>query len=60
MLRIHFADDDFSRISINPHPAPLVELKMSLMMLQRPDGQVLFGRCGTWSPPTALRRSSTR
>ena len=77
LLRIHFTGDDLLQISMNPHPAPLVELKVSLMMLQRPrrpgalrplaGGASSAGRCprpparcGTWSPPTALRRSSTR
>ena len=44
MLRVHFTGADFARISISQHPAPLVELKLSLMMLRRRDNDVFFGR----------------
>ena len=44
MLRVHFTGADFARISISQHPAPLVELKLSLMMLRRHDNEVFFGR----------------
>lgn len=44
MIRVHFTGADFARISISQHPAPLVELKLSLMMLSRRDNDVFFGR----------------
>src|SRR5215475_11323918 len=44
MLRVHFTSADFARTTISQHPAPLVELKLSLMMLRRHDNDVFFGR----------------
>ncbi|MEY9927831.1 DNA-binding transcriptional ArsR family regulator [Catenulispora sp. GP43] len=44
MLRIHFSPGDFARVRFLPRPAPLVELKLSLMMSRRRDSPVLFGR----------------
>ncbi|MEZ0091900.1 winged helix-turn-helix domain-containing protein [Streptacidiphilus sp. EB129] len=44
MLRIQFSADDLARVRFAPQPAPLVELKLALMMLRRPDSAVLFGR----------------
>src|ERR1700742_2968619 len=44
MIRVHFTGADFARISVSQHPAPLVELKLSLMMLSRRDNDVFFGR----------------
>jgi DNA-binding transcriptional ArsR family regulator len=44
MIRVHFTGADFARTSISPHPAPLVELKLCLMMLRRRDNDVFFGR----------------
>jgi DNA-binding transcriptional ArsR family regulator len=44
MIRLHFTGADFARTSISRHPAPLVELKLSLMMLRRRDNDVFFGR----------------
>jgi len=44
MIRVHFTGADFARTSVSPHPAPLVELKLSLMMLSRRDNDVFFGR----------------
>ncbi|MEY9873062.1 DNA-binding transcriptional ArsR family regulator [Streptacidiphilus sp. MAP12-33] len=51
MLRLHLTADDLARVRFAPQPAPLVELKLSLMMLRRNDGDALFGR---WR--RALRR----
>ncbi|MGF1426177.1 winged helix-turn-helix domain-containing protein [Kitasatospora sp. LaBMicrA B282] len=50
MLRIELSADDLARIRFAAQPAPLVELKLSLMMLQRPDSAALFGRWrnGLW------------
>lgn len=57
MLRVDFQRDDFARVRFLPRPAPLVELKVSLMMARRTDSEVCFGR---WRravrrrlPPTA-------
>jgi DNA-binding transcriptional ArsR family regulator len=44
MIRVHFTGADFARTSVSQHPAPLVELKLSLMMLRRRDNDVFFGR----------------
>jgi DNA-binding transcriptional ArsR family regulator len=44
MLRIHFSPGDFARVRFLPRPAPLVELKLSLMMSRRRDSPVVFGR----------------
>src|ERR1700760_1211276 len=44
MIRVHFTGADFARTSVSQHPAPLVELKLSLMMLSRRDNDVFFGR----------------
>jgi len=44
MLRIHFSPGDFARVRFLPRPAPLVELKVSLMMSRRSDSPVVFGR----------------
>lgn len=44
MLRLHLTPDDLTRIRFAPQPAPLVELKLSLMMLRRTDSDALFGR----------------
>lgn len=44
MLRIHFTPGDFARVRFLPRPAPLVELKLSLMMSRRRDSDALFGR----------------
>lgn len=44
MLRIHFTPGDFARVRFLPRPAPLVELKLSLMMSRRRDSALLFGR----------------
>ncbi|MGW0886088.1 ArsR/SmtB family transcription factor [Streptomyces sp. NPDC002671] len=44
MLRITLSAQDLARIQFVPRPAPLVELKLTLMMLQRPDSEQLFGR----------------
>jgi DNA-binding transcriptional ArsR family regulator len=44
MIRVHFTGADFARTSVSQHPAPLVELKLSLMMLNRRDNDVFFGR----------------
>jgi DNA-binding transcriptional ArsR family regulator len=44
MIRVHFAGADFARTSVSQHPAPLVELKLALMMLSRRDNDVFFGR----------------
>ena len=44
MISVHFTGADFARTSISRHPAPLVELKLSLMMLRRRDNDVFFGR----------------
>lgn len=56
MLRFHFETGDFARVRFLPRPAPLVELKLSLMMTRRRDSAVLFGRwrrdIGHRLPPT--------
>lgn len=56
MLRFHFETGDFARVRFVPRPAPLVELKVALMMSQRSDSAVLFGRwrrdIGHRLPPT--------
>ncbi|MEU6509463.1 hypothetical protein [Streptomyces sp. NPDC046942] len=44
MLRIELSAQDLARIQFAPQPAPLVELKLSLMMLRRPDSEQTFGR----------------
>jgi DNA-binding transcriptional ArsR family regulator len=44
MLRIHFTPGDFARVRFLPRPAPLVELKLSLMMSRRRDSAALFDR----------------
>jgi DNA-binding transcriptional ArsR family regulator len=44
LIRVEFTADDLVRTRHLPEPAPLVELKLSLMMLRRPDSAVLFGR----------------
>lgn len=44
LIRVEFTSDDLVRTRHLPEPAPLVELKLSLMMLRRPDSAVLFGR----------------
>ncbi|GAA1992387.1 winged helix-turn-helix domain-containing protein [Kitasatospora viridis] len=44
MLRIELSADDLARVRFAARPAPLVELKLALMMLQRPDSAALFGR----------------
>lgn len=44
MIRVHFTGADFARTRVSQHPAPLVELKLSLMMLRRRDNDVFFGR----------------
>ena len=44
MLRIHFSPGDFARVRFLARPAPLVELKLSLMMSRRRDSALLFGR----------------
>jgi DNA-binding transcriptional ArsR family regulator len=44
MIRVHFTGADFARTRVSRNPAPLVELKLSLMMLRRRDNDVLFGR----------------
>lgn len=44
MLSVQFSATDFARVCFSPFPAPLVELKVSLMMSRRQDGEVLFGR----------------
>src|SRR6201995_4062476 len=44
MIRVNFTGADFARTSISRHPAPLIELKLSLMMLRRRDNDVFFGR----------------
>ncbi|NUR59997.1 MAG: helix-turn-helix transcriptional regulator [Catenulispora sp.] len=56
MLRFHFEAGDFARVRFLPRPAPLVELKLALMMARRSDSAVLFGRwrrdIGHRLPPT--------
>jgi DNA-binding transcriptional ArsR family regulator len=44
VLRIELSADDLARIRFATEPAPLVELKLALMMLRRSDSAVLFGR----------------
>ncbi|WP_225099328.1 helix-turn-helix transcriptional regulator [Streptomyces sp. CoH27] len=44
MLRIELSAQELARIQFAPQPAPLVELKLSLMMLRRPDSEQTFGR----------------
>ncbi|WP_053667549.1 winged helix-turn-helix domain-containing protein [Streptomyces sp. MMG1121] len=44
MLRIDVSAQDLARIQFAARPAPLVELKLSLMMLRRPDSEQTFGR----------------
>ncbi|MFC9930182.1 ArsR family transcriptional regulator [Streptomyces sp. NPDC127190] len=44
MLRIELSGEDLARIRFVPQPAPLVELKLALMMLRRPDSEQTFGR----------------
>jgi DNA-binding transcriptional ArsR family regulator len=44
MLSVCFDNPDFARVSFSPFPAPLVELKVSLMMSRRRDSEVMFGR----------------
>ena len=44
MLRVHFENEDFARVRFLPRPAPLIELKLSLMMSRRQDSAVMFGR----------------
>jgi hypothetical protein len=44
MIRVHFTGADFARTRVSQNPAPLVELKLSLMMLRRRDNDVFFGR----------------
>ncbi|WP_369389217.1 hypothetical protein AB5J72_17685 [Streptomyces sp. CG1] len=44
MLRIELSAQDLTRIRFAPQPAPLVELKLALMMLRRPDSEQTFGR----------------
>jgi DNA-binding transcriptional ArsR family regulator len=56
MLQFHFEAGDFARVRFQPRPAPLVELKLALMMSRRSDSAVLFGRwrrdIGHRLPPT--------
>ncbi|MFE0463952.1 winged helix-turn-helix domain-containing protein [Kitasatospora sp. NPDC058965] len=52
MLRLRLTAADLARVRFAPRPAPLVELKLALMMLRRTDGDALFGR---WRQ--GLRRS---
>ncbi|NUP52528.1 MAG: winged helix-turn-helix transcriptional regulator [Catenulispora sp.] len=44
MLRFRFEPGDFARVRFLPRPAPLVELKLALMMTRRRDSTMLFGR----------------
>jgi DNA-binding transcriptional ArsR family regulator len=44
VLRIELSADDLARIRFAAQPAPLVELKLALMMLRRADSAALFGR----------------
>ncbi|MER6075738.1 ArsR family transcriptional regulator [Streptomyces sp. NPDC001817] len=44
MLRIELSTQDLTRIRFVPQPAPLVELKLALMMLRRTDSEHVFGR----------------
>jgi DNA-binding transcriptional ArsR family regulator len=44
VITIDFTVDDLARTVHVPEPAPLVELKLSLMMLRRHDNDVFFGR----------------
>ncbi|GAA1963272.1 helix-turn-helix domain-containing protein [Catenulispora subtropica] len=44
MLSFHFETGDFARVRFPAKPAPLVELKLSLMMTRRSDSAVVFGR----------------
>ncbi|WBO65420.1 winged helix-turn-helix domain-containing protein [Streptomyces camelliae] len=44
MLRIELSGQDLALIRFAPQPAPLVELKLSLMMLRRQDSEQTFGR----------------
>jgi DNA-binding transcriptional ArsR family regulator len=44
MIRVHFTGADFASTRVSRNPAPLVELKLALMMLSRRDNEVLFGR----------------
>ncbi|SEL98561.1 ArsR/SmtB family transcription factor [Streptacidiphilus jiangxiensis] len=44
MLRLRLTADDLARTRFAPQPAPLVELKLSLMMLRRTDSDAFFGR----------------
>ncbi|MGW3201166.1 ArsR family transcriptional regulator [Streptomyces sp. NPDC001118] len=44
MLCIELSEQDLTRIRFAPQPAPLVELKLALMMLRRPDSEQTFGR----------------
>ncbi|AOR36813.1 transcriptional regulator [Streptomyces fodineus] len=43
MLRIHFAPDDFAKVSLAPRPAPLQELNLALATMCGPDGDLLHG-----------------
>lgn len=44
MLRIHFTPGDFALVRFLPRPAPLVELKLSLMTSRQRGSAVLLGR----------------
>ncbi|MFD9218567.1 ArsR/SmtB family transcription factor [Streptomyces sp. NPDC060064] len=44
MIRIRFTAADFARVRFAPRPAPLQELNAALMMMCRPDEELLFGR----------------
>ncbi|MDX2969991.1 winged helix-turn-helix domain-containing protein [Kribbella solani] len=42
MLRIHFTPRDLTRVTVATRPAPLWEVLLSLHMLQRSDGRLIF------------------
>jgi len=44
MIRIHFTAEDLARTRFLPEPAPLMELKLALITLRRPDAALRFTR----------------
>jgi DNA-binding transcriptional ArsR family regulator len=52
MLRIHFTDEDLTRVRVAAAPDPLWEVLLSLHLLGKPDGEVVFGQ---WRRRTIAR-----
>lgn len=52
MLRIHFTDEDLTRVRVANAPDPLWEVLLSLHLLGKPDGEVVFGQ---WRRRTMAR-----